>query len=425
MSAPPGRLRAHVAAVLRPLVGGLPRTFWVLWLGTLVNRLGTFILPFLALYLTGERGFTVERAGLVASLYGAGAVVAGPLGGMLADRVGRRLTVAGGLWLGAGAMLLLGFCREPVHIFGAAFLLGVVGELYRPAFFAIISDVVQEVDRPRAYGLLYWVLNVSTVVSMPLAGFMSRQGFQLLFILDACTTFIYGMVIWVLVPETRPSTEGVRQTPAEVGSMLTPFRNLRFVGLVVPIFATTFILCQGGVALPVDLESRGMDPAMFGTVMAVNGLIISVGEPLLLRATVRVRRMTLLAWGAVFTGAGFGLHSLSASAGLAAVAVGVWTLGEMIQSPVAPAVVADLSPVDARGSYQGAFHMVWGLATCVAPALGGQVLGRHGAFALWMGCLGLGLLAAVWYLVFGALLRRQVRPWGEPGAAMEAPGSGL
>ncbi|NTX57420.1 MFS transporter, partial [Myxococcus sp. CA039A] len=89
-------MRAHVAAVLRPLVGGLPRTFWVLWLGTLVNRLGTFILPFLALYLTGERGFTVERAGLVASLYGAGAVVAGPLGGMLADRVGRRLTVAGG-----------------------------------------------------------------------------------------------------------------------------------------------------------------------------------------------------------------------------------------------------------------------------------------------------------------------------------------
>jgi MFS family permease len=422
VSATPGPLRARITAVLRPVAGGLPRAFWVLWVGTLVNRLGTFVLPFLALYLTGERGFTVEQAGLVASLYGVGAVVAGLVGGALADRVGRRLTVAGGLWLGAGAMLLLGFCREPSHIAGAAFLLGLLGELYRPAFFAIISDVVPTGDRPRAYGLLYWVLNVSTAVSLPLAGFMSQRGFQLLFVLDACTTFVYGVIIWGLVPETRPVGADMGPARSDMGSLLAPFRDPHFLGLMVPVFATTLILCQGGMALPVDLEARGLNPAMFGTVMAVNGLLISVGEPLLLRSTARVRRFTLLAWGAVFTGAGFGLHSLSSTAVLAAVAVGVWTLGEMIQSPVAPAVVADLAPPALRGSYQGAFHMVWGLATCVAPALGGQVLGRYGSVTLWMGCLGVGLAAAAWHLAFGALQRRREgHPEGRSAPGMEAP----
>ncbi|RKG92041.1 MFS transporter, partial [Corallococcus sp. CA053C] len=75
-----------IATFLRALGGGgLPRTYWVLWVGTFVNRLGSFVAPFLALYLTRERGFSVEQAGLVVSLNGAGAVLAAPLGGMLAD----------------------------------------------------------------------------------------------------------------------------------------------------------------------------------------------------------------------------------------------------------------------------------------------------------------------------------------------------
>ena len=48
---------------LRQAAGGLPRTFWLLWTGTLINRLGAFVVIFLAIYLTGERGFTQSQAG--------------------------------------------------------------------------------------------------------------------------------------------------------------------------------------------------------------------------------------------------------------------------------------------------------------------------------------------------------------------------
>ena len=44
---------------------GLPPTYWVLWTGTLINKLGAFVVPFLTLYLTQERGFTVARATLI------------------------------------------------------------------------------------------------------------------------------------------------------------------------------------------------------------------------------------------------------------------------------------------------------------------------------------------------------------------------
>ena len=37
------------------LTSDLPPAYWLLWLGTLINRLGGFVIPFLTLYLTGQR----------------------------------------------------------------------------------------------------------------------------------------------------------------------------------------------------------------------------------------------------------------------------------------------------------------------------------------------------------------------------------
>jgi hypothetical protein len=57
---------------LRETVSGLPTGFWWLWVSTLVNRVGGFVVIFLALYLTGPRGYSASYAGLVASLFGLG-----------------------------------------------------------------------------------------------------------------------------------------------------------------------------------------------------------------------------------------------------------------------------------------------------------------------------------------------------------------
>ena len=93
MHSPPESRRSRALEVAR----GLPRPFWVLWAGTLVNRAGSFVVPFLAIYLTQARGFSAAQAGIVAALYGAGAAVASPLGGYFDTvtawalaRVGRR-----------------------------------------------------------------------------------------------------------------------------------------------------------------------------------------------------------------------------------------------------------------------------------------------------------------------------------------------
>ncbi len=397
-------LRTRLMEQVRATAGGLPGTYWFLWVGTLVNRLGTFVVPFLALYLTRERGFSVEQAGLVVALHGAGVVVSGPLGGAVADQFGRRVALGLGLWLGSVGMLFLGFSREPVWIHVAAFTLGVLGDMYRPAVSAAISDVVAPKDRTRAFALLYWVVNVGFAIALPVAGLVAQGGFLLLFVADAVTSFVYGCLVWVKVPETLTRRSGARWVLPSV----VPFRDRTFLHFWAPTFMVMVVFFQANVTLPLALSARGMGPADFGVVIAINGVLIVLLQPLLVRALGVWRRSMVLASAAALTGLGFGMHTLSFTVPLAMVAVVVWTMGEIFGMSVSPSVVADLAPPELRGSYQGAFHMSFGLAGCVGPALGSWVLGRYGASTLWSGCLLVGLLAAGWHLAAAEGRRRHM-----------------
>ncbi|HWG99768.1 MAG TPA: MFS transporter, partial [Pilimelia sp.] len=194
--------------------GGLPRTFWYLWAGTLVNRTGSFVLIFLAIYLTTVRGFSAAQAGLVLGLCGAGSAVGVLAGGVLADRWGRRRTLLAAHLGAAGAMLLLGLSREPVAIMASGALLGMFADGARPAFSAMMVDVVPERDRLRAFTLNYWAINLGFACASVLAGLAAQVDFLLLFAVDAATTLVTAVIVFARVPETRPARAPARHRAA-------------------------------------------------------------------------------------------------------------------------------------------------------------------------------------------------------------------
>ena len=92
----------------KSLTEGLPPTYWLLWTGTLVNRLGGFVVPFLTLYLTSQREIPVSQAGLMVSFFGAGSFIAQLSGGELTDRLGRRPVMLISFLVTPVAMITLG-----------------------------------------------------------------------------------------------------------------------------------------------------------------------------------------------------------------------------------------------------------------------------------------------------------------------------
>lgn len=383
----------------------LPRTYWFLWLGTLINRLGNFVVPFLALYLTQERGIDVGRVGVIIAMYGAGSILAGPLGGTLADRLGRRPTILGGMVAGAGAMLVLSCAQTPGALMVATFFLGLLNDVSRPALSATIADVVPPALRARAYALQYWAINLGFSIAPAVAGAVAGYGFAPLFIADAITTLLCAVVIWRAVPETRPPD---RDATAPTRLDL-PYRDGAFMPLALLTVVTSMLFLQATVALPLEMRADGIAPSEYGILMALNGIIIVFLQPLTLRFVERVEKTHLLAVGALLTGLGLSLTSAAHTFGAYAMTVVVWTLGEIAMAPAGSALVAELAPTSLRGSYQGAYHLAWSAGGFLAPLASGWVLQQWGAPTLWAGCAWVGAGAALLHLAASGPRSRRLR----------------
>jgi MFS family permease len=390
------------------LTSDLPPAYWLLWLGTLINRLGGFVIPFLTLYLTGQRGISVSRAALMVSLFGAGSFTASLAGGEVADRLGRRPILLVSFLIAPLNMVALGLARSTALIALLCLFQGFFTDLYRPAVGAAIADLVPPEGRPRAYGYNYWAINLGAAVAPVLAGQLAQLNYLLLFFGDALTTFIFGLIVLWGIKETRPveahqsSQDGARRRLARLGS--EPLL-LAFSGLAL-LFGTVYM--QGNVTLPVDMQAHGLDAAQYGLAIATNGALVVLLSISVSRSAVRWPRFRTMAVAALLMGAGFGLTAVSSTLSGYALAVAVWTLGEIAGAAIAPTIVADLSPPELRGLYQGVFGAAWGLSLFTGPLLGGWVFQHLGAKVLWIGCLALGGLLSLAYLALSAPASRRL-----------------
>ena len=367
----------------------------------LVNRAGSFVVPFLAIYLTQARGFSAAQAGIVAALYGAGAAVASPLGGYLADHIGRRATLIGALGLGGLGMIALGFARNIAIIAPACFLVAAVGESYRPAMAAAVADLVPSADRTRAFGLVYWVINLGFSIGLTLGGVLASASFTWLFVGDGLTSLAFAFIVWRAVPETRPAhPEGGKRprSPGLVRGFFAPYLDRPFALFVLLSALVLLIFMQHFTALPLDMTAHGLSRAAIGLTLALNGILIVLVQPFVAARLSGFNRSHVVAGGAALVGLGFGLNAFAHGAPLFALGVMVWTLGEIAVLPISNAVVADVALPEMRGRYQGAYGLTFGLAAFAAPLIGTTVLQRLGAPALWWGCLVLGMLVAAGHL---------------------------
>ncbi|WP_051970194.1 MDR family MFS transporter [Kitasatospora azatica] len=393
----PTRLRGTVTES----VGGLPSAFWWLWISTLVNRLGGFVVTFLALYLTVDRGYSASYAGVVAALFGLGSAIASLTGGVLADRIGRRPTVLVAQVLTAASTAALGFADGQLMIAAVAFLTGLSANAARPAISAIIADVVPAADRVRAFSLNYWAINIGFGVSAAMAGLIAVHGYLPLFLADAATTLLCALVVFAKVPESRPAVPPGDKAAPQI-SLGTVFRDRRYMALVGLTFLFALIMQQGSTTLAVVMGKAGLSTTQYGLVIGLNGLLIVVLQIPVTRMIQGRDRGTLLLVAALLTGWGAGLTAFAGSSALFfAFTVAVWTVGEIIQVPTNMGLVAELSPTHARGRYQGVSSLAWSAASFVGPVVGGFLLDHAGGGTVWGGCAVLGTVAAAGYLVVG------------------------
>ncbi|MGZ4113453.1 MAG: MDR family MFS transporter [Actinomycetota bacterium] len=375
---------------VRQNLRAMPREAWFLFAGAFVNRLGTFVLPFIVLYLT-KAGFSAPQAGGAIAAYGVGGLLAQGIGGVVADRLGRRNTIGAAMLLAALFTLALWQAHSLVVIYAVMVCLALCAEMHRPATGALIADLLPPDRRVTAYTMYRLAVNTGWAVGLALGGFLAVHAFSYLFVGDAITSAAFGVIALVALPHgVRTSRISERHLGTARSSIAADRGFLLFLAGALLI---AIVYSQNVSTLPLHIRDTGHPPSTYGLLQSLNGVLIVLFELPITAWTMHRSRTAIVAVGGLCVGAAFCSLAFARSVPALTLAIVVWTIGEMLESPVASAYVADRAPEHARGRYQAAYGSMFGVAWIVGPLLGTSLYAIRPGL-LWLACGVLALIGA-------------------------------
>jgi predicted MFS family arabinose efflux permease len=392
-------------------LGGLPREVWLLFATNLINRAGMMVLPFLVLYLTRELGFSPARAALMLALYGASAIVFGPIGGRLSDRIGALPVMRVSLIASGSVLLVFPLAKSVAAVAAMTVLWSGCAEMFRPASLAAITHVVAPPQRKQAFALNRLAINLGMSIGPALGGFLATVSFRAMFAVDAVTTLLAGAVLALTpwrafsgVNSEASSRDGESAGPATI------FHDRTFLVFLGGVFLVGIVFFQHESALPLYLvQYLHLSPAFYGMLFTINTLLIVALEVPLNTATAHWSNTRALIIGCLLFAVGFGALGVVASPAGVVLTVVVWTFGEMMLFPALAAHMGDIAPESRRGAYMGAYSMSLSIAFTLGMWMGTQLLSVFGPVTVWSVMFVLGALAAL-LMAYAAPRSRRARP---------------
>ncbi|MCC8242858.1 MFS transporter [Saccharothrix luteola] len=252
-----------------------------LWTGMTASGLATWALPFVLGLGVLERELSAAGLGVVLAARTAGFLVALPVAGVLADRYSRRGVV---LWAGlaaaAGApVIALGLGWSVPLMAVAAVVVGVGQGACRPAFQALVADVVDAERRQAANAALALAVRITTLTAPGLTALLAT-------LLDTRALLVGTGVVWLcaaLVPPkgrpaatTGPNARGARvRFLAEFAEGVREAR--RHPWFLAGLAALTAVIATGYSATSVALPLISRDRYDTEVVLAASVTAYTVG----------------------------------------------------------------------------------------------------------------------------------------------------
>jgi MFS family permease len=357
------------------------------------------------------------------SMFGVGAIGAAFIGGHLADTIGRKPVLMGSLVFAAAVWVVFPFLQQEWSILTGCFLFSLLGETYRPAAGAMITDVTPPERRTDAYVLMYYAINLGMAVAAVSGGLIAEAlSYSWVFWIDAITCSGFAILILLAIRETMPNSKVEVDRPVDGKERVPLGRALShivhdkvFVVYALAVLISMIVYTQHVASLALYLKRNseslgfvvqegGSIAKEFGWLVAINGTMIVLFQLPITSVAQRFDRGTVMAVGAMVIGIGYGATALATNIVWVGVTIAIWTIGEMIQTGFTFAIVSDLAPENMRARYMGAIAMSFSLGVVIGSPSAGWIIENWGGNYVWGGCLLLGVAAATLFLA----IRRQV-----------------
>ncbi|MDQ3578548.1 MAG: MFS transporter [Actinomycetota bacterium] len=388
--------------VVLKVILGAPAPVWILIVGVFVNRVGAFFSTFATLFLS-DRGFTSGALPLVLVGIGAAGMTGSLFGGWLADRVGHRASLVASMFSSSIALVLLAVAPTMALVAVAVCLVGFCTQSYIPAASALLVHNSDPVDRVPIFAFFRLALNLGAAIGPLVAGLLATRSYTLLFLVNAMTCALCGLVILFGLRGRVPKVPKPAVAEAEADPAVAPRGHRGVMVLCALLFVVAMIYAQYLSTVPLQLKDGGNPASFYGFLLALNGFLVIIGELPISSVTRRLHwRIPLVVGVAVMSG-GLVMAGFGQAAAIVIPAFVLFTIGEMIFAPVANAAVAELSPPGATARYQGLLGTAQSLGFSLGPAIGTAVYVASPAGVWWgiagaavVSCAGIYLVWRVW-----------------------------
>ncbi|MGE6541189.1 MDR family MFS transporter [Bacillus luti] len=392
----------------------MDRNVWIRFVGETLNGIAMMMLmPFFALYLK-DKVDSLLQVGVIMALSPIAASFGAIIGGRIADIYGRKPIMI--FSMVSNALLMLGFLFIEGFIPYAilSIFLGLSNSLFHPAASAMVADVTAPEKRTEAYGLLRMGHNIGAAIGPIMGASVVVLSKNLVFIIASSTMLFYALLVLFLIQETMPKgtnkEENIEKESGAVWKIVMRDKALMIYLLAGIVISMGFSQTEGMLPLHFDNEMNGIfginNPYPY--LMALNGLLVVLFQFQISKWAADKPVGKTMLYGACLFGIGlffigwlpkwFGEFNTNATVILITLlfVYAIYTLGEMIMSPVQMTFVANLAPEHLRGTYMGAASLQWITGSAFGPLLGGFLLDRllgHFLFTiLAVGCVVAGIV---------------------------------
>ncbi|NJY61932.1 MFS transporter [Salinimicrobium sp. CDJ15-81-2] len=393
--------------IFRAYVGSfsdLRREIWLLAFITFINRAGTMVIPFLSLYLTKNRGFSLEEVGWILTFFGLGSVAGAWLGGKLVDRIGHYKTMALSLLL-SGVLFI--FLQFPVSFWGICagiFIVMLVADAFRPAVFVAINAYSKPQNRTRSVTLIRLAINLGFSAGPAVGGLIiAGAGYGGLFWVDGITCMLAGLLLLKLL-HPKKAVENPKEIISIPKAMMKDKPYLVFIGAMI-LFG--FVFLQYFSTMPLYYSKvHFLTEFEIGLLLGLNGFLIFLFEMPLIKYLESKVRSTLfhVITGAILVAISFLLINLTGWVGILVVGMIFLTIGEMIAFPFSNSFALKRAEGGKQGAYMALYSISFSTGHIFGHNSGMQLIDKFGYSLTWnvmivLSLITCGLLVYVLFLV--------------------------
>jgi len=359
---------------------------WLLGAAVIDSVGSGFVYAFAVVFFLTRSDLSLAQVGLALTLAQLLVLPMPTLTGPLTDRWGaRRVTVIANIVSASGFVGYLA-ASSFWEVVAAAFTVQVGVAAYWTAYSPLVAEAVPSSDLNRWFGMINAARNAGVGIGGAVSGLaLATAGTSVLDWLVAANVASY-LLAAALVGGRRTPAERVSR-PASPGHPL-PARRPRAGGYRAVLADRAFIVLVGinvvfvlgtlvwSVLLAVYVVDVLHERAwLAGALLALNTALIAGLQTLVVRGVERRRTTRVIAVAAIMNAVAFvAFWALGAAPSWVVVpglvlAVGIYTVAEMLHSPALSALSVVLPPPELRGRYQALFQMSWTIGGAIGPAL--------------------------------------------------------